>query len=230
MNFRRPSLTFAWLLLAIRVNAAESVSLFDGRTLAGWEGDAKTWRVEDGAITAGSLAQRAPRNEFLASKKSYHNFELRLKIRLQGTEGFVNSGVQFRSVRIPGSNEMSGYQADAGEGYWGKLYDESRRNRTIAEPASTAAVNAAAKPNDWNEIRVRAEGSRLRGWFNGVPTFDYTETEPNIAQDGAIGLQIHGGGNTLVQFKDIVITELPSTPGAPTWDTIGRPSAPPKKP
>ena len=51
-------------------------------------------------------------------------------------DGKGNSGVQFRSVRVPG-HEMSGYQADIGDGYWGSLYDESSRNKTLV-----AAVEA----------------------------------------------------------------------------------------
>lgn len=216
-------------VLAVQLHAAQAVSLFDGKSLEGWEGDLKTWRIEDGAITGGSLTQNVPRNEFLATKKSYHNFELRLKIRLQGKEGFINSGIQVRSVRIPNNHEMFGYQVDAGDKWWGKLYDESRRNKVIAEPADPAAAAAAVRNGDWNEIRIRAEGNRLRGWINGVATFDYTETEPRIAQDGHIGLQVHGGGAALVQFKDILIEELPPTPGAPTWDVVGRPAAPAPK-
>src|SRR6266545_3785453 len=107
------SLLIALLAIAIPL-AANAVSLFDGKTLDGWEGDTKLWRVENGCITGGSLEERVPRNEFLATKKSFHNFDLRLKIKLTGTEGFINSGVQIRSVRVPGSSEMSGYQVDAG--------------------------------------------------------------------------------------------------------------------
>jgi hypothetical protein len=221
------AVVFLSSVLVAQLNAADAVSLFDGKSLAGWEGDTKTWRIEDGAITAGSLTTRVPRNDFLTSKKSFQNFELRLKVRLQGTDGFINSGVQFRSVRIPDNHEMFGYQCDAGAGWWGKLYDESRRKKVIAEPRDAAAATAAVKTNDWNELRIRTEGTRIRSWLNGVPTFDYEETEPRIPQDGLIGLQVHGGGAVLVQFKDIVIEELAPTPGAPTWDQVGRPSAPP---
>ncbi len=44
---------------------AKPASLFDGKTLTGWEGDEKTWKVEDGAIVGGSLDTVVPRNEFL---------------------------------------------------------------------------------------------------------------------------------------------------------------------
>ena len=77
---------------------AAPVSLFDGKSLAGWEGDTtKVWRVRDGVIVGGSL-EGNPRNEFLATLKSYKNFHLRLEYKLVGTSGFVNSGVQFRKI------------------------------------------------------------------------------------------------------------------------------------
>jgi hypothetical protein len=211
--------------LGLWAGTAGAAELFDGRTLNGWEGDLAWWRVQDGMITGGSTTEKVPRNYFLATVKSYQNFELRLKLKLTGVPntGMINSGVQFRSMRVPDHTEMSGYQADAGEGWWGKIYDESRRNKVIAEPADLAAVNAAVRTNDWNEYRVRAEGPRIRTWINGVLASDYTETEANIAQDGHIAIQIHGGGIALVQAKDVQIEELPPTPGAPTWAKVGMP-------
>ncbi|MFA6546722.1 MAG: family 16 glycoside hydrolase, partial [Limisphaerales bacterium] len=207
---------------------AAPVSLFDGKTLAGWEGNSKLWRVQDGMITGGSLDERVPRNEFIATVKSFHNFDLRLKIRLSGTEGFINSGVQIRSVRVPNNSEMSGYQVDYGKGWYGKLYDESRRNKVVADSTDPKAA-AAIKAGEWNEYRIVTEGPRIRSWINGVAALDYTETEPGIAQDGLIGIQVHGGGKALVQAKDITIEELPPTPDAPTWEKLGGYKAPPPK-
>lgn len=210
-------------LLPSIVSAAES--LFDGKTLDGWEGDSKWWRVENGLITGGSTTEKIPRNFFLATTRSFQNFDLRLQIKLTGVPntGMINSGVQIRSLRVPNNTEMSGYQVDAGDGWWGKLYDESRRRKVIAEPADGAAVNAAVKAGEWNEYRIRTEGARIRSWINGVPALDYTEAEPNIAQDGKIAVQIHGGGIAQVQVKDVRIEVLPPTPDAPTWDKVGHP-------
>jgi len=209
------------------VNAQDSRKpLFDGKSLAEWEvlkGERQLWRVENGVITAGSLTEKVPHNSFIATKRSFHNFELSLKIRITGTEGFVNSGIQIRSVRMPGSHEMVGYQVDAGRGWWGKLYDESRRRKVIGESADADAVNRAVKEDGWNDYRIRAEGTRIRSWINGVAALDYTEAEPNIPQDGQIGLQIHGNGKTVVQFKDVTIETLPPTPNAPTWEKVDRP-------
>jgi putative membrane-bound dehydrogenase-like protein len=206
------------LLIALSAHAAP-VPIFDGKSLAGWEGDAAWWRVEDGEIRGGSSTVKVPKNFFLATEKSYQNFDLHVKLRLTGT-GFVNSGIQMRSVRVPNSSEMSGYQVDYGKGWYGKIYDESRRNKVIAESKDAAAVLAAVKEGEWNEYRILAEGNRIRSWVNGVPALDYVETEPNIAADGKIGLQIHSGGMAVIQAKDITIEELPATPGALTWDKV----------
>src|SRR5256885_2096868 len=69
--------------------------LFDGKTLAGWEGNKEVFRVENGAIVAGSLQKKVEHNEFLCTAKEYGDFELRLKAKLVGKGD--NAGVQFRS-------------------------------------------------------------------------------------------------------------------------------------
>jgi len=199
----------AMMVWAFGLVAAEPVSLFDGRSWKGWDGDTtKTWRLVDGSIQGGSLETKVPRNEFLATTRSYTNFVLRVKFKLLGTEGFVNSGVQFRSQRIPNDPEMIGYQADLGDGWWGALYDESRRNKVLAKP-SDADLGKPVKKNDWNDYEIRCEGRRIQLKINGVTTVDYRESDPAIPQFGRFGLQVHGDGKTLVNFKDITIEELP---------------------
>jgi hypothetical protein len=185
------------------------VSLFDGKTFTGWEGDTqKTWRIRDGAIVGGSLTESVPRNDFLCTTREYANFVLRLKFKLVGTEGFVNAGVQFRSKRLTDpAHEMTGYQADLGAKYWGSLYDESRRNKTLAQP-DAALVMKLVKLDDWNDYEIRAEGRRIRLFINGQQTVDYTEPDETIPQSGLIGLQIHGGGKAEVSYKDITIEVL----------------------
>ena len=223
----RPLTAILFSVLPLLLSAAP-VSLFDGQTLAGWEGDTAWWRVEGGEIRGGSLKTKVPHNYFLATEKSYQNFDLRIKLRLTGT-GFVNSGIQMRSIRVPNSTEMSGYQVDYGKGWYGKIYDESRRNKVIAVSADAAAVVAAVKEGEWNEYRILAEGKRIRSWINGVPALDYLEAEANIAADGKIGIQIHSGGMAEIQVKDISLEELPATPGALLWAQV-KPSAPKAEP
>lgn len=203
------SLSLLFCLAALPVFAAEPVKLFDGKSLDGWEGDTALWQVKDGVITAGSADRKQPRNEFLSTKKDFADFTLTLKIKLAGdpATGFVNSGVQFRSVRHPNGYEMIGYQADAGlPKYWGALYDESRRKKMLVEP-DLAKTEKAVKPDDWNEYKIVCKGRHIQLFLNGVQTVDYTEEDTSIPQTGKIGLQIHGGANTTVWFKDISIVE-----------------------
>jgi len=217
-------LTFTSLLLtSVATLLAAPVSIFDGKTLDGWDYDPTIWRVEDGMITGGSTTEKIKANHFICTKKSYQNFDLKLKIKCSGdpATGMVNSGVQVRSLRVPGGAHMSGYQADCGMGWFGKLYDEFRRNKVIAAPADAAALDKAVDVFGWNEYRIRAEGPRIQAWINGIPAFDYTEQDKNIALDGLIGPQVHAGGVCLVQVKDVTIEELPPTPGAPTWESLG---------
>jgi len=202
-------LVFTSLTLGSLQTAQEPVALFDGRTFTGWEGDTKsTWRIQDGAIVGGSLSTQVPRNEFLTTTRSFGDFVLRVKFKFVGTEGFINGGVQIRSQRVKEpANEMSGYQADLGDKYWGSLYDESRRNKTLVAPAAEL-IKEILKPGDWNDYEIRAEGPRIRLSINGRQTVDYTEADPKIPRDGLIGLQIHGGGKAEVWYKDITIEIL----------------------
>ena len=109
------------------------VPLFDGASLAGWEGPREMFRIEDGAIVGGTLNADIPHNAFLCTTETYGDFELRLQFKLLGEQ--ANAGVQFRSRRVQDHYEVSGYQADMGQQYWGCLYDESRRNRVLAGPS-----------------------------------------------------------------------------------------------
>ncbi|MEM7395821.1 MAG: DUF1080 domain-containing protein, partial [Verrucomicrobiota bacterium] len=199
-----------------------AVSLFDGKTLAGWDDPKGVWRVEDGAITAGSYEKKFPRNEFVGTKKSYANFELTLQIKCSGDPktGLINSGIQIRSARLP-NGSVAGYQIDCGQGWFGKIYDEHRRGLIYPKPIDEAKLLKAIDPFGWNEYRILAEGPRIQVWINGTKASDYTETNPKIPLNGIIAPQIHSGGRVMVQFKEVAIRELPPTLDASTWESLG---------
>ena len=202
------------LVLTVQANLKaddpKPVSLFDGKTLNGWEGDTeKTWNVEEGAIAGGSLETTVPRNEFLCTTKSYGDFELKVRFKLLGDKAKANAGVQIRTKRIPNHHEVIGYQADIGQDYWGALYDESRRAKVLAGP-SKETIAKIVKFEDWNDYTIRCEGPRIRLWLNGTQTVDFTEEDEKIERTGIIGLQIHGGAKAKVYYKDITIVELPA--------------------
>jgi len=186
----------------------KAVPLFDGKTFGGWEGNLEMFRIEDGAIVAGTLKKPIPRNEFLCTTKEYSDFELRLKVRLLGDPKTANAGIQIRSRRIPNHHEMIGYQADMGQHYWGCLYDESRRRKILAAP-SRDELAKVLKVGDWNEYVIRCLGKRIQLWINGHQTLDYTETDDSIEQTGVVGLQIHAGLPSEAWYKDIMIKEVP---------------------
>jgi len=185
------------------VETAGFTPLFNGKDLKGWDGDASIWSARDGMIIGAHKG--LDHNEFLAFEEPFGDFVLSLSFRL--IDGKGNSGVQLRSVRVPGT-EMSGYQADIGEGYWGSLYDESRRNKTLVE-ASKGAMDRLNK-DGWNHYMVRAFGDRIVVFLNGAVSVDYRETDPEIAREGLIALQVHAGEPMEVQFKDIQIQRVPS--------------------
>jgi len=183
----------------------EAVSLFDGESFDGWEGNLEMFRIRDGAIVGGTLEGRVPRNEFLCTTREYEDFELRLQCKLLG-QG-ANAGIQIRSKRIPDHHEMIGYQADMGDGWWGCIYDESRRRKMLTRPPRELRAKIIRR-DDWNEYVIRCQGKRIQLWINGTQTADYTEPDPSIPQRGVIGLQIHGGPPSEAWYKDIRVKEL----------------------
>ncbi len=184
------------------------VQLFDGKTLRGWNGDEKWFRVENGEIIAGSGSERIPHNQFLCTNETYGDFELTVDAKLVGQGN--NAGVQFRTRRIPGDTEVIGYQADIGwvkQGTcWGALYDESRRRTFLAESPQKALQ--AVRSGDWNTLRVIARGNRIEIFLNGVQTVDYTEEDPAIERSGVIALQVHSGPPLEVHYRNIRIKPL----------------------
>jgi mono/diheme cytochrome c family protein/glucose/arabinose dehydrogenase len=217
---------------------AAATPLFDGKTLTGWDGDPKVWRVDNGEIVGGSL-QGNPRNEFLTTKRTFYNFRLTLEYKLTGTEGFVNAGVQFRSQRATNPpNEMIGYQADIGHGHTGSLYDESRRKKFLARAGNGVGgygvkadteIAELEKKGEWNTYEIRAEGPRITIFLNGKATLDYTETDPSIDDAyGLIGLQIHGNCKAEIRFRNITLdplTEVPVVTKGDVFNRFGEPKA-----
>jgi hypothetical protein len=174
-----------------------------------WDGDLQWFRIEGNTIIAGKIDEPIPHNLFLCSNETYADFELRLEVRLRG-EG-DNAGVQFRTAKIAGSHEVSGYQADVGSAWdrpvWGCLYDESRRNKLLADPGAET-IREALVVDDWNALRVRCEGAHVQIWLNDQLTVDYTELDDTIPRDGVIALQIHGGPKAEAWYRNVRIQRL----------------------
>ena len=182
------------------------VSIFNGKDLEGWEGDLKLWKAVNGHIVGDSPGIK--QNEFLATTKNYSDFELRLEFKLH--KGIGNTGVQFRSTRDPKSSEVSGYQADIGEKYWGCLYDEHRRNKILVQ--APPELEKALKKDDWNTYVIRAEGDHIVLKVNDVTTVNYHEPDEKIARSGMIAVQVHSGPPLKVEFRNLRIKDLSKKP------------------
>ncbi|HEX5221213.1 MAG TPA: PVC-type heme-binding CxxCH protein [Verrucomicrobiae bacterium] len=170
----------------------DTVSLFfNGKDLSNWDGNPEVWRVENGEIV-GESKTGLKHNEFLKSQFVLTDFRLVFQMKL--TPNNANSGVQFRSEPFE-AYEMKGCQADAGAGWWGKLYEENGRELLSNKPG-----DAFVKTNDWNTYEIVAVGSKIRTAINGNLCTDLDD--PLVARRGIIGLQVHSGGPTEVRFKD----------------------------
>jgi hypothetical protein len=205
--------------------------LFDGKTLAGWQGLPDHWRVQDGAIT-GYTEKLNPlkNNTFLVwTNGTVDNFELHFRYRMIGG----NSGVQYRSKLMdPEKFIVGGYQADfeAGKTYSGILYEErgrgilaerGQRTHIIEENGQTkvvktgdlapsAELQANIHDEDWNDYVIIADGNHLMHFINNRMTVEVVDDQPSkAAKSGILALQIHVGPPMIVQFKDLRIKKLP---------------------
>ena len=182
--------------------------LFDGQSFEGWEGNLEYFRIEDSAIVAGFSQKNIPQNEYLCNLKSFKNFEMKLKFKMTGAKETANAGIQFRTKRIPDSNEIMGYQADIGQHYWGSLYDEHYRSKILYK-ADDELLKKTIHHNDWNEYTIRCIDNHIQLWLNDNKTVDYYEMESTIPRDGLVCLQIHAGPPMEIMYKDIRLKEIP---------------------
>jgi hypothetical protein len=187
-----------------------TISLFDGSTLNGWKtvksDNDKYWKVVEGVITGGDGLKNIPSNTYLHTTQTFEDFELRFLFRISGRHehDLINSGVQYRSI-IEGNN-IVGYQADIGKGYWGDIYDEHRRAKLVG--GNLNILKHILNEEGWNSYIVRSKGNKHDLYINGVKVSEYIEKDPDIPSKGVIGFQLHSGGNTKVEFKYITITTL----------------------
>ena len=202
-----------WLGLALAIvlgqagHADNWVSLFDGKTLKGWEkrGGTAEFVVENGTIL-GTGPKRSP-NTFLCTKKSSSNFVLELEFKVDAA---LNSGVQIRGgvygedteVKKKGSKKKKRHQAGRVRGYqveidpdttrnrmWtGGIYDEARRG-WLADLSKNKLARDAFKPEQWNHFRIQAKGDEIKTWINGEFAVMLRDS---MDASGFIGLQVHG--------------------------------------
>ena len=225
-------------------------SLFNGTSFEGWKpwaGDESFWRIEDGAITGESTAEKPlGHNTFLVwDNAEVDDFELRLQFKLTGDMARANSGIQFRGQQNP-DGHVVGYQADIDlAGNWaGALYDEAGRGLLAARGAKvTIAADGkkteagsdlpiSVKPGEWHEYSITAYGNRITLKIDGKVTAELFDDQkdpghdPNKQADriGMLALQMHSGPPQKVQFKNIRIQRLKLAEGKKVVFIAGVPS------
>jgi hypothetical protein len=198
-------------------------SIFDGRSLNGWDGDPVFWRVENGSIVGESTAQKkVTQNTFLIWRgERLRDFELKIDFKIMGT----NSGVQIRSAELPavGKWVLKGYQADMDfiNGFTGNIHEERGRDllvprgqvvrvvngpayKSIGRIADATTLRGTINVNNWNRYHIIARGPMLLQLLNGqLMAVLVDEDTVNRAMDGVLGLQMHVGDPFRVEFKNI---------------------------
>ena len=174
--------------------------LFDGETLDGWSTlPGGKWEVKDGVILGTSVASD-PRHGQLISNKKYKDFVARLKFK--SVKG--NSGFYFRVDKVDGSVGVHGFQAEIDPANdVGGLYETGGR-AWVVKP-SPEKVATYYKPGEWNEMTVAAEGRNVTVFINGQKSAELKD-DPGRTK-GHIALQLHGGQDMHVEFKDVMIAE-----------------------
>jgi putative heme-binding domain-containing protein len=180
----------------ILATADNAKDLFNGQDLTGWDGNRNLWSVQDGEIVGKSPGIR--HNEFLKSQMIAADFRFFAKVKLVPNK--ENSGIQFRSEALAGS-EVRGPQADVGEGWWGKLYEENGRG-ILSDRSGEEYV----RRDDWNDYEIIAEGSHVKTFVNGHVCVDLDDAK--LARRGFFAFQIHAGGPMEVRFKDLKLEVL----------------------
>jgi hypothetical protein len=172
-------------------------ALWDGKTFQGWHTIGKgEWRIEDGAIHG---LNRAGEEEFghLVTDQSYSDFTIQLKFKaLKG-----NSGLYFR-IEEKGFSGVSGFQAEIdAEKDVGGLYETNGRGWVLQPKPED--VNRWFKRGEWNEMTVTAKGRNITVTVNGQKSAELHDNPGRTS--GRLALQVHGGQDCDVWFKDLKI-------------------------
>ncbi len=199
-------------------------SIFDGKTLDGWDGDPDFWSVKDGAIVGQSTQEHQPKqNTFCIWRGGQPgDFELTAEYRLTGMND-GNSGIQYRSVELPEVAKwvMKGYQADIDlkQQYTGQIYEERARGflalrgqisyvptgkkaGSIGSLGTDAELRSFIKDGDWNEVQIIARGNVLIQLINGhVMSTLIDDDSANRKMQGEIGIQLHRLPNAAMKIE-----------------------------
>jgi hypothetical protein len=188
-----------------REGKRETIKLFNGKNLDGWEGHEHLWSVNDGVIV-GKNTDPIKVSTYLLTKRKFSDFRLVAKVKLVKSE--MHSGIAFWGRNAPEKGDKYTY---AGHlvmfpSNWG-MYDLFGRNGL---PVDGGPAKKVGKQHDWNHLEILAQGNRVRVVVNGHQVVDWRDPQPDRIKEAPIGLQLHS--NTVpqeVHFKDLVLTTFP---------------------
>lgn len=198
-----------------REGKSETIKLFDGKTLAGWEGYEDLWSVKDGVIVAKNT-DPLKYSTYLLTKNKYSDFRLTFAAKLVTSE--MHSGVSFWGEVYPKADgKVTDPKKDRSEHtYKGHLvmfpsgygmYDLFGRNGL---PVDGAPAKKVGKQHDWNDIEVLAQGNRVRVAINGVAVVDWRDPLPDRIKEAPIGLQLHSNSvSQEIHFQGLVLETFP---------------------
>jgi hypothetical protein len=189
-------------------------SLFNGSDLTGWSGDTAVWKAEDNMIVGSTMEYLIDHAVWLTTNKNYGNFELTMSVKLVG-DANKNSGVYYRGkwnndVVVGYEFDIGGWGAEEGEpaeNWWGELHDPYRRGDLWVGPGREI-IDSTYKEAEWNNIKIRADGSHIQHWLNGTKMVDWYEQDTTIQKSGFIGFQLHDESRCKVYFRNIKLLRL----------------------
>ena len=195
-----------------REGKSETIHLFDGKSLAGWEGYADLWSVKDGVIVAKNT-KPLTFSTYLLTKEKYTDFRLTFAAKLVESE--MHSGISFWGVVKPDVSKdpakdrtqytYAGHLVMFPSGYG--MFDLFGRNGL---PVDGAPAKKVGKQHDWNDIEILAQGNRVRVAVNGTAVVDWRDPEPDRIKAGPIGLQLHSNAVAQeIHFKGLILETFP---------------------
>jgi hypothetical protein len=188
------------LCLLVFISATGQESLFNGKNLDGWTlHGTELWYVEDGLLICESGPEKA--YGYLSTNKYFDDFELTLEFK---QEANGNSGVFIRST-VEGT-KVSGWQVEVAPpgNDTGGVYESYGRGWLIRP---SKEKDKALKMGEWNTMRIRVKGDRIKSWLNGTSMISLKDKKIGQGK-GGIALQIHDGGGIKVRWRNLVVTPL----------------------
>ena len=193
------------LLSSLLITGAEPKwqPLFNGKDLDGWHPvPGGKWEVVDGTIL-GTSPRSEPRHGLLMTDKRFKNFRVRARFKV--TSG--DSGFYFRVEKTNTHVSVRGFQAEVDNSREvGGLYETSMR-AWVSKP-DPKLIARTVKPGEWTDLLITAVGDDIAVSLNGVRVTELLG-DKKCLKEGHIALQLHGGQDMRVQFKDLSIMELP---------------------